>query len=210
VSSGRRSPRRSSSGAAARELERLRADAAACTGCPLYRDATQVVFGEGPVPARLMMIGEQPGDREDRVGHPFVGPAGGLLDDVLAEAGVDRDEVFVTNAVKHFKWTRGHGKVRLHKSPSRSEVVACSQWWERELAVVEPEVVVCLGAVAAKAVLGPKTKVSEIRGQPIEQLGLTVVATLHPAAILRAGERREQMRSELVDDLAAAGALLAR
>jgi DNA polymerase len=198
----------SSEGAPARELARLRRSAAECTDCPLYRDATQVVFGEGPVPARLMLIGEQPGDREDRAGHPFVGPAGALLDDVLDEAGVDRDEAFVTNAVKHFKWTRGHGKVRLHKSPSRSEVVACSQWWERELALVEPGVLVCLGAVAAKAVLGPSTKVSEIRGQPIEQLGRTVVATLHPSAILRAGERRDQMRSDLVADLRAAAALL--
>jgi uracil-DNA glycosylase len=193
---------------AARALERLHEAAAECTDCSLYRDATQVVFGEGPVPARLMMIGEQPGDREDRAGHPFVGPAGALLDEVLVAAGIDRDEVFVTNAVKHFKWQRGHGKVRLHKSPSRSEVVACSQWWQRELEVVKPEVLVCLGAVAAKAVLGPATKVSEIRGQPIEQLGLTVVATLHPAAILRAGERRDQMRGELVEDLQAASALL--
>src|SRR5689334_7103458 len=117
---------------AARELARLEEEAAACTDCPLYRDATQVVFGEGPAPARLMMIGEQPGDHEDRAGRPFVGPAGALLDDVLGDAGIVRDDVFVTNAVKHFKWTRGHGKVRLHKSPSRSEVVACSQWWERE------------------------------------------------------------------------------
>jgi DNA polymerase len=203
------SPRRTASrSGAARELEQLKQDAAECTDCPLYRDATQVVFGEGPVPARLMMIGEQPGDREDRSGHPFVGPAGGLLDDALAEAGIDRDDVFVTNAVKHFKWQRGHGKVRLHKSPSRAEVVACSQWWQRELAVVEPEVLVCLGAIAAKAVLGPSTKVSEIRGEPIEQLGVTVVATLHPAAILRAGERREAMRAGLVEDLRSAGALL--
>jgi DNA polymerase len=155
-----------------------------------------------------MMIGEQPGDREDRAGHPFVGPAGALLDDVLVDAGIDRDDVFVTNAVKHFKWTRGHGKVRLHKSPSRSEVVACSQWWERELALVEPDVLVCLGAVAAKAVLGPATKVSEIRGHPIEQLGRSVVATLHPAAILRAGARRDAMRAELAEDLRAAAALL--
>jgi uracil-DNA glycosylase family protein len=194
---------------AARALERLHEAAAECTDCGLYRNATQVVFGEGPVPARLMMIGEQPGDREDRAGHPFVGPAGALLDDVLVEAGIARDDVFVTNAVKHFKWQRGSGKVRIHKSPSRSEVVACSQWWQREVEVVKPEVVVCLGAVAAKAVLGPSTKVSEIRGKPIEQLGLTVVATLHPAAILRAGERREAMRADLVDDLHVAAALLA-
>jgi DNA polymerase len=189
-------------------LTRLKRQAAACTDCPLYRDATQVVFGEGPVPAPLMLIGEQPGDREDRAGRPFVGPAGGLLDAVLVEAGIEREEVFVTNAVKHFKWQRGHGKVRLHKSPSRSEVVACSHWWQRELAVVEPEVLVCLGAVAAKAVLGPSTRVSQIRGRPIEQLGVTVVATLHPAAILRAGARRDQMRADLVDDLRAAVAQL--
>ena len=161
------------------------------------------------MPARLMMIGEQPGDREDLAGHPFVGPAGGLLDDVLADAGIDRDEVFLTNAVKHFKFQRGNGKVRLHKSPSRSEVVACSQWWQRELAVVQPDVVVCLGAVAAKAVLGPSTKLSEIRGAPIEQLESTVVATVHPAAVLRAGERRAEMRAGLVRDLEVAAALLA-
>ena len=119
------------------------------------------MFGEGPAPAKLMIIGEQPGDKEDRAGHPFVGPAGALLDEVLDEAGIDRSTVFVTNAVKHFKWTRGNGKVRIHKSPSRSEVVACSQWWQRELEVVAPDVLVCLGAVAAKAVLGPSVKITE-------------------------------------------------
>src|ERR1700712_1831403 len=113
----------------AQPIKALRAEAAGCRDCPLYKDATQVVFGEGPARAKLMLLGEQPGDREDRAGHPFVGPAGALLDAVLEEAGIDRGEVYVTNSVKHFKWERGNGKVRIHKTPSRSEVAACSQWW---------------------------------------------------------------------------------
>jgi uracil-DNA glycosylase len=192
--------------AASRALGALRREAAVCTDCSLYRRATQVVFGEGPVPAPLMLIGEQPGDREDQAGHPFVGPAGTLLDHVLAEAGIDREQTYVTNAVKHFKWQPGGsgGKVRIHKTPSRSEVVACSQWWERELALVQPRVLVCLGAVATKAVLGPSAKVSELRGQVVEQLGHAVVPTIHPAAVLRAGPRRDEMRAHLVDDLTVA------
>jgi uracil-DNA glycosylase len=167
-----------------------------------------VVFGEGPVPAKLMLLGEQPGDKEDRAGHAFVGPAGKLLDDVLAEAEINRDDVYLTNAVKHFKWVRGPGKVRIHKSPSRSEVVACSQWWQREIELVTPRVLVCLGAVAAKAVLGPSVRVTEIRGQVVRQLDLEVLATLHPAAVLRGAARRDQLRAELVSDLRAAAELL--
>jgi DNA polymerase len=199
---------RTTRAARAAELERLHRDAEACRDCALYRDATQVVFGEGPVPAKLMLIGEQPGDKEDRAGHPFVGPAGALLDEVLDEAGIDRGSVFVTNAVKHFKWTRGHGKVRIHKSPARSEVVACSQWWQRELELVTPDVLVCLGAVAAKAVLGPSVKITEVRGTVVQQLGVAVVPTLHPAAILRGAERRDQMRADLVADLVLAAELI--
>ena len=194
----------------AAEWELVRGGAAECRDCPLYRDATQVVFGEGPVPAELMLLGEQPGDKEDRSGHPFVGPAGGLLDAALAEAGIRRDDVYVTNAVKHFKWVRGHGKVRLHKSPSRTEVSACSQWWQRELELVAPTVLVCLGAVAAKAVLGPSVKITEARGRVQRQRDLAVVPTLHPAALLRSGERREQLRRELVSDLSLAASLLTR
>jgi DNA polymerase len=194
--------------AGSRKLAALRREAEACTDCPLYRRATQVVFGEGPVPAPLMLIGEQPGDREDRAGHPFVGPAGTLLDHVLVEAGIARADAFVTNAVKHFKWQAGGGKVRIHKTPSRSEVVACSQWWERELALVQPRVVVCLGGVATKAVLGPKAKVTELRGSVVDQLDHVVVPTLHPAAVLRTREGREERRAQLVDELRVAARVL--
>jgi len=189
-------------------FERARAEAAVCRDCPLYRDATQVVFGEGPVPAKLMLLGEQPGDKEDRAGHPFVGPAGALLDAALAEGGIPRDDVYVTNAVKHFKWVRGHGKVRIHKSPLRSEVVACSQWWQRELELVAPKVLVCLGAVAAKAVLGPSVKITEVRGHVVQRLDVAVVPTLHPAAVLRGADRRDELRADLVSDLSVAADLL--
>jgi uracil-DNA glycosylase family protein len=195
---------------AAAKIARARAAAAECRDCSLYRDATQVVFGEGPVPAKLMLLGEQPGDKEDRSGHAFVGPAGAMLDATLAEAGIDRDRVYVTNAVKHFKWVRGHGKVRLHKSPSRSEVTACSQWWQQELTLVAPKVLVCLGAVATKAVLGPSVKLTEVRGQIVEQLDLAVIPTLHPAAVLRGVARRDELRAQLVTDLRCAATLLRR
>jgi DNA polymerase len=201
-----RAPSRSAS---TRELAKVRLDAAGCRDCGLYRDATQTVFGEGPVPAKLMLLGEQPGDKEDLVGQPFVGPAGALLDEVLDEAGIDRSHVYVTNAVKHFKWTQGPGKVRLHKSPARSEVVACSQWWQAELDLVAPEVLVCLGSVAAKAVLGPSVKVTEVRGHVVHQFGVAIVPTLHPAAVLRGANRREQLRADLVSDLTVAAGLLA-
>lgn len=139
-----------------RAIRTLRVAAAACTDCPLYARATQAVFGTGPAPAPLMLVGEQPGDREDRAGTPFVGPAGVLLDEVLEEVGIDRSGVYLTNAVKHFKWRPGSGKVRLHQSPSRSEVAACAQWWQAELDAVAPDVVVTLGAVATKACSGPR------------------------------------------------------
>jgi DNA polymerase len=169
-------------------LSRLRADAVDCTRCDLYRDATQTVFGEGPARARLMLIGEQPGDREDREGHPFVGPAGHLLDRALAAAGIDRTTVYLTNAVKHFKWKRGSGKVRLHQKPNREEVRACSAWWEAELAAVRPDLVVLLGATAAQAVLGPKVRVTRDRGQVLVADGsreFDALVTVHPSAVLR-------------------------
>jgi uracil-DNA glycosylase len=200
--------RTSTRSATGRALDVVRRDAAECRDCDLYRGATQTVFGEGPVPARLMLLGEQPGDKEDLAGHPFVGPAGALLDDVLGEAGIDRADAYLTNAVKHFKWVRGPGKARIHKSPARSEVVACSQWWQRELELVTPEVLVCLGAVATKAVLGPSAKVTEVRGQVIQQLEVAVVPTLHPAAVLRGADRRAELRADLVRDLTVAAGLL--
>lgn len=191
-----------------RTISDLRRAASCCRDCDLYQGATQVVFGEGPAPAPLMLLGEQPGDQEDRAGHPFVGPAGALLDEVLDEVGIVRDEVYLTNAVKHFKWVRGNGKVRIHKSPSRAEVVACSRWWERELELVDPQVLVCLGAVAAKAVLGPSARVSQIRGQVIEQLDRVIVPTIHPAAVLRGRELRAELRSQLAADLGVAARLV--
>ncbi|MFD5826189.1 UdgX family uracil-DNA binding protein [Lentzea sp. NPDC060358] len=168
----------------------LRSAAAGCRGCDLHRDATQTVFGEGPVPARLMMVGECPGDREDTNGHVFVGPAGRLLDKALAAAGIDRSKTYLTNAVKHFRFTE-RGKRRIHQTPRRSEVVACFPWLEEEIRVVAPRLVVCLGAVAAKAVLGPSFKLTEHRGEVLEhdvpRVGaLRVGVTVHPSAVVRA------------------------
>src|SRR5207302_3213908 len=169
----------------------------------LWRGATQVVFGEGPVPAPLMLMGEVPGDKEDKAGHPFVGPAGRVLDDALAEAGIERSQVYMTNAVKHFKWVPARGgKVRLHKKPNQAEIAACRQWWERELEVVQPEVLGLLGATAAQAVLGPKFRVSKQRGEWFElPSGVSVIATIHPSAVLRAQERRDEEFAGLVRDL---------
>ena len=164
----------------------LRAAADSCRGCDLYRDATQTVFGEGPIrAAKLMMVGEQPGDREDVAGHVFVGPAGRLLDKALAAAEIVRDEVYLTNAVKHFKFTQ-RGKRRIHETPRRSEVVACFPWLREELRVVKPQLVVALGAVAAKALLGPSFKLTENRGKVLEADGLRVGVTVHPSAVVRA------------------------
>jgi uracil-DNA glycosylase family protein len=186
-------------------LTRLRAEAAGCTRCDLYRQATQTVFGEGPATARLVMIGEQPGDKEDLDGHPFVGPAGRLLDRALADAGIDRRTVYVTNAVKHFKWKRGNGKVRLHQKPNREEVRACACWWEAELEAVKPELVVLLGATAAQAVLGPKVRVTRDRGMVLpagEVLAYDALVTIHPSAILRTRPpERDAAFDELVRDL---------
>ena len=183
-----------------RELADL---AARCTDCALYERATQVVFGAGAVPAPLMFLGEQPGDREDRAGEPFVGPAGGVLRSACADAGIDLDRCYVTNAVKHFKWERS-GKVRLHKTPNATEVRACSQWWERELEVVSPRVLCCLGATAAKAVLGPSFRITRDRGAFVRlaERHVDVVATFHPSALLRARDGdRDEMYAAFAHDL---------
>ncbi len=186
-------------------ISRLRAEAAACTRCDLYRDATQTVFGEGPAHPRLVLIGEQPGDKEDREGHPFVGPAGRLLDRALDDAGGDRTQVYVTNAVKHFKWQRGSGKVRIHQKPNREEIRACAPWWEAELDALSPELVVLLGATAAQAVLGPKIRVTRDRGvirAPDERAGCATLVTVHPSAILRMRTpERDAAYDALVADL---------
>ncbi len=182
-------------------LEELREAASVCTACPLYADATQTVFGEGAVGARVLLVGEQPGDREDLAGAPFVGPAGRLLDEALAAAGVDRSEAYVTNAVKHFKWTRkGNGKVRLHQKPNAGEVAACRPWLEAELEAVRPEIVVCLGATAALSLLGKDVRVTRDRGRWLSSdLIPRALATIHPSAVLRSVN--EAARVEAFDGL---------
>ena len=184
-------------------LRTLGAAAHACRGCDLYKTATQVVFGAGPKTARVMFVGEQPGDQEDRHGEPFVGPAGTVLDKALAEAGIPRREVYVTNAVKHFKW-EPRGKRRIHKKPRISEIKACRPWLEAELHAIKPVVVVCLGASAAQAVLGPQFKLMQQRGQILPSpLAERVVATIHPSSVLRApdSEGRHAALAMLVADL---------
>jgi len=191
-------------------LASLRAAAAGCKACHLWKLGTQTVFGEGSAPARVMMVGEQPGDKEDLQGRPFVGPAGAVLDKALAAAGIDRQEVYVTNIVKHFKW-EPRGKRRIHKKPRISEIKACRPWLEAELRAVEPAVVVCLGAVAAQAVLGPQFKLMQNRGQvQTSPLAERVIATIHPSAVLRApdSEGRRQAYQMLVDDLTVVARML--
>jgi uracil-DNA glycosylase len=175
------------------DLDGLRAAATGCTACDLYRDATQTVFGEGASDAQVMLVGEQPGDGEDKAGRPFVGPAGRLLDRALEEAGIDRRLAYVTNVVKHFKFQR-RGKVRLHKKPNAEQVHACLPWLQAELAVVRPRVLVLLGATAAQALLGGSFRVSRQRGELLESdLAPRVLATVHPSSILRAPD--EQARA---------------
>ena len=179
-----------------------------CEGCPLYADATQAVFGEGLLSSEVMLVGEQPGDQEDKAGAPFVGPAGGILDRALDEAGLDRRTAYVTNAVKHFKW-RARGTRRIHDKPSWSEQVACRPWLELELALVRPRALVLLGATAAQSLLGKDFRVTKSRGVPLESdLAEIVVATIHPSAVLR-GEDREALFAGLVDDLRVVAAALA-
>ncbi len=191
-------------------LAELRAAVQECHGCDLYKDATQAVFGSGPENDRIMLVGEQPGDQEDRQGAPFVGPAGTLLDEALAEAGIARDRAYVTNAVKHFKF-EPRGKKRIHKKPGAYEINACRPWLEAEFRAVRPAVVVCLGATAARAVLGPKFKLMQQRGTVIaSEHGFKVVATIHPSAILRSPDpdARRAAYQMLVDDLKVAARAL--
>lgn len=184
-----------------------------CRGCDLWRNATQPVFGEGHANAQVMLVGEQPGDKEDVAGYPFVGPAGRVLDEALEAAGIARDDVYVTNAVKHFKW-RARGKRRIHDKPNAAEIAACRPWLDGELALVAPRVLVPLGATAAQALLGRSFRVTQRRGEPIQGTGLAeyVVATVHPSSILRApdDEARRRGRLELVADLEVVGELLQR
>jgi uracil-DNA glycosylase len=181
-----------------RNLKSLREAAAGCRGCGLWEDATQTVFGEGPARrAKLMLVGEQPGDREDRDGKPFVGPAGRVLDQALEDAGIDRGEAYVTNVVKHFKW-RPAGKRRLHQRPNAEEIRACRPWLDSELEVVKPQALVALGATAAKALLGSSFRVSRQRGEFVESdLAPLVTATVHPSSILRIDDSDERRLAEL-------------
>ena len=187
------------------ELASARRDAVDCRRCDLYRNATQTVFGEGRAGATLMLIGEQPGDAEDEAGRPFVGPAGALTRQVLAEVGIDEDRIYVTNAVKHFKW-RPRGKRRIHDKPNWSEIRACDHWLRLELALVRPRLLVCLGATATQALLGKDARVTALRGRVLEppELETPVVVTIHPSAVLRAGDRRRDLRAQLTADLALA------
>ena len=184
-------------------LPALREAAADCTACPLWRTGTQTVFGEGTRSSEVMLVGEQPGDREDLEGRPFVGPAGRLLDEALAEAGIDRRSVYVTNVVKHFKW-EPRGRRRIHKQPNASEIRACRPWLDNELDIVKPRILVCLGATAAQALLGSSFRVTQQRGSFVDSdLAALVTATIHPSAILRAPDRtsRDEEFRGLVSDL---------
>ena len=194
-------------------LDGLRVAARDCRACPLWKRATQTVFGAGEAHARMILVGEQPGDEEDRQGLPFVGPAGRLLDEALAAAGIERDETYVTNAVKHFKWSpaEGRGKRRIHQKPNGAEVRACHPWLLAEIEAVHPQVIVCMGATAAQALLGASFRVTKQRGVPIAfASGAQIVATVHPSSILRApdSETRHTEMQRFIADLAVARALL--
>lgn len=193
-------------------LQELKAAARDCKACDLWKLGTQTVFGEGSPRARIVLVGEQPGDQEDRVGRPFVGPAGRVLDLALSKAGIDRTEVYVTNAVKHFKWSPAErGKRRIHKKPRYSEMQACHPWLDAELEIVHPQVLVCLGASAAQSLLGRDFRVSQQRGQLLESdLAPFVVATVHPSSILRAeGEDSRHLQMEaFINDLKKVARLL--
>jgi DNA polymerase len=179
-------------------LSKLRAAAARCTACDLHKLGTQTVFGEGLATARAIFLGEQPGDQEDKAGRPFVGPAGKLLDRALEEAGIDRKLVYVTNAVKHFKWV-ARGKRRLHERPNAREIAACRPWLVAEIELVEPEVLVCLGATAAQAILGKSFRVTKARGRILStELAAKVMATVHPSSILRAPDAETRRRELLL------------
>jgi len=186
-------------------LPKLRVASMTCRGCHLWTLGTQTVFGEGPKRARVMIVGEQPGDQEDRAGHPFVGPSGKLLDRALEEAGIDRGDVYVTNAVKHFKWERGEKSARrIHKKPNDAEIRACHPWLDEEIRLVQPEVVVCLGATAAQSIMGKTFKVTKERGRAVKAPnGTTVIATVHPSSVLRApdADARAQAEKDFFTDL---------
>jgi uracil-DNA glycosylase len=190
-------------------IPKLKEAAAGCTACPLHETGTQTVFGEGTSKAEVMFVGEQPGDQEDRQGKPFVGPAGKLLDQALVEAGIDRSQVYVTNVVKHFKW-QARGKRRIHQKPNWSEIASCRPWLDAELEVVQPRVLVCLGATAAQALLGRDFRVSRQRGEPVDSdLAEHVLATVHPSSILRADEDRRELEYRVfVDDLRKVASLI--
>jgi DNA polymerase len=194
-------------------LPALRRAAAGCRGCHLWKVGTQTVFGEGARASTIMLVGEQPGDQEDRAGHPFVGPSGKLLDSALEQAGIDRGDAYVTNAVKHFKWVPdANGKRRIHKTPAAGEIRACHPWLEAELATVKPRVVVALGATAAKALFGPEFRVTAQRGRAVDtSLAEAGFATVHPSAVLRSpGDLRAEAERAFVDDLKKVAQYLAR
>jgi uracil-DNA glycosylase len=181
-------------------VKKLREAAADCKACPLWKTGTQTVFGEGSPRSHVMFVGEQPGDQEDKAGHPFVGPAGKLFDRALEAADIDRSLAYVTNVVKHFKW-KAQGKRRIHQKPNWAEIAACRPWLEAELAVVKPRVLACLGATAAQALLGRQFRVTQHRGEPIESdLAPVVIATVHPSSILRSDDREAEFGA-FVDDL---------
>lgn len=195
-------------------IESVRHAAKNCQACDLWRNATQTVFGEGAVRSKIMLVGEQPGDQEDREGHPFVGPAGRLLNEALAQAGIDRDDVYVTNVVKHFKWAAAErGKRRIHKKPRYSEIHACRPWLDAEIELVKPQVLVCLGATAAQSLFGREFSVNRQHGEIVDSpLAPVAMATVHPSAILRSPDsesRHEQMRL-FVADLRKAGQMANR
>ena len=184
-------------------IDSLREQASTCRACPLWKDATQTVFGEGPAHAKIMLVGEQPGDKEDLAGHPFVGPAGQMLDRALEEAGLDRRQIYITNAVKHFKFFP-RGKFRLHQKPTTPEIKACRPWYERELATIKPELVVALGATAAQCVFGKTTPINKNRGRLIDlEDGLSALVTVHPSYLLRLPDETARVREyeRFVDDL---------
>jgi DNA polymerase len=186
-----------------RDLDALARAAASCTGCPLYKDTTQTVFGKGAPHASLFLVGEQPGDVEDKRGLPFVGPAGAVLWSCLEDAGVERDSLFASNAVKHFKHET-RGKRRLHKKPGVAEIEACHPWLEAEIAAVRPTVIVALGAVAARSLIGRTVGIAASRGRAFEYGDIPVLVTYHPSAVLRADERAREVRAALVEDLVTA------